>query len=102
MKEKGRQHFGTAETARGPLEGMFRRMDFKPLVFGTFGEMSSNVKEMVNMAIEYGVDHLGRTITATIVDGVRKTLRRRYKTQLSLAVWRRLLYILNRAKYVGT
>ncbi len=30
-------------------------MDFNPLVSGTFGEMSSNVKEVVNMAVEYGV-----------------------------------------------
>ena len=59
MKEKDRHYFGTAETARGPLESLFRRLDFKPLVFGTFGEMSSNVKEVVNMAVEYGVEHLG-------------------------------------------
>ena len=57
MKEKDRHHFDTAETTRGPLEGIFRRLDFKPLVFGTFGEMSSNVKEVVNMAVEYGVEH---------------------------------------------
>ena len=37
MKEKDRQHFGTAETARGPLEGIFRKLDLKPLVFGTLG-----------------------------------------------------------------
>jgi hypothetical protein len=40
MKEKDRDHFGTVETTRGPLENLFRRVDFKPLVFGTFGEMS--------------------------------------------------------------
>jgi hypothetical protein len=34
------------------LENLFRRLDLKPLVFGTFGEMSSNVKEVVNMAVE--------------------------------------------------
>jgi hypothetical protein len=50
-KKKDRKHFGTAETARGPLEGIFRRLDFKPLVFGTFGEMSSNVKEVLSMAV---------------------------------------------------
>ncbi len=58
---------------------MFRRMDFKPLVFGTFGEMSANVKEVVDMTVEYGVEHLGRTMAATTVDGVRTTLRRRYR-----------------------
>ncbi len=52
MKEKDRQHFGTAEIANGPLEGMFRRLDFKTLDFGTFGEMSSNVKEVVDMAVD--------------------------------------------------
>jgi hypothetical protein len=85
MKEKDRDHFGTAETARGPLETLFMRLDFKPLVFGTFGEMSSNVKEVVYMAVEYGVEHLGRTMAATTVDGVRIALRRRYRTQLSMA-----------------
>ena len=52
-------------------------MDFKPLVFGTFGEMGSNVKEVVNMVVEYGVEHLGRTMAATTVDGVKTALRRR-------------------------
>ncbi len=53
---------------RGPLESLFRRMDFKSLIYGTFGEMSSNVKEVVNMAVEYGVEHLGETMAATTVD----------------------------------
>jgi hypothetical protein len=88
MKEKDRQHFGTSETVRGPLEGIFRKLDFKPLVFGTFGEMSSNVKVVVDMAVEYGVEHLGRTMAATTMDGVRTALRRRYMTHLSLEVWR--------------
>ncbi len=49
--------------------------------------MSSNVKEVVDMAVEYGVGHLGRTMAATTVDGViSKTLKRRYMTQLSVAV----------------
>jgi hypothetical protein len=103
MKEKDRHHFGTAETARGPLEGMFRRLDFKLLVFGIFGEMISNVKEVVNMAVEYGVEHLGRAMAATTVDGVRTTLWRRYKAQLTVAAWRGYAnLILDRVKYVGT
>ncbi len=103
IKEKDRQHFGTAESAREPLESQFRRLDFKPLVFGTFGEMSSNVKEVGNMAVEYGVEHFGRTIAATTVDEVRTTLRRRYMTQLSVAVWKGYAnLILNMVKYVGT
>ena len=103
MRDKDRQYFGTAETTRGPLESLFRRLDFKPLVFGTFGEMSTNVKEVVNMAVEYGVEHLGRSMAATTVDGVRIALRRRYMTQLSVAIWRGYAnLILDRVKYVGS
>jgi len=93
----------TVATARGPLESLFMRLDFKPLVFGTFGEMSSNVKEVVNMAVEYGVEHLERTMAATTVDGVRTALRRRYRTHMSLAVWRGYANLIpDRVKYVGT
>jgi hypothetical protein len=103
MKEKNRPYFGTAETARGPLESLFKRLDFKPLVFGTFGEMSTNVKEVVNMVVEYGAEHLGRSMSATTIDGVRTALRRRYRTQLSVAVWRGYAnLILDRVKYVGS
>jgi hypothetical protein len=68
LKQKDRDHFGTAGGDRGPLESIFRRMDFIPLVFGTFGESSSNVKAVMEMAVEYGVKHLGRTMAATTVD----------------------------------
>jgi hypothetical protein len=103
LREKDRQYFGSAETTRGPLESLVRRLDFKPLVFGTFGEMSSNVKEVIDMAVEYGVEHLGRSMAATTVDGVRIALRRRYRTQLSAAVWRGYAnLILDRVKYVGS
>jgi hypothetical protein len=54
------------------------------------------------MAVEYGVEHLSRTMVVTTVDGVRAALKRRYKTQLSVAVWRYANLILNRVKYVGT
>jgi hypothetical protein len=85
------------------LEGLLRRLDFKPLVFGTFGEMSSNTREVVNMAVDYGVEHLGRTMAATTADGVRTTLRGRYRTQLSLAILRGYAnQIMDRVKYVGT
>jgi len=41
-------------------------------------------------------------MAATTVDGVRIALRRRYKTQLSMAVWRGYAnLILDRVKYVG-
>jgi hypothetical protein len=103
LHKKDQEHFGTEETARGPLESLFRQLDFKPLVFGTFAEMSSNVKAVIEMAVEYGVEHLGRTMAATTVDAVRTALRRRYRTQLSMAVWRGYAnLILDRIKYVGS
>jgi hypothetical protein len=80
MPEKDRQHFGTSENARGPMETLLRHHNFKPLVFGTFAEMSSNVNMVVDMAVDYGVEHLGRTMAATTVEGVRTALKRRYKT----------------------
>ncbi len=79
---------GTAEANSGPPVSLFRQMDFKPRVFGTFGESGTSEIEVIEMAVEYGVEHLGRTITATIVDDVRMALRRRYMTQLSTVKWR--------------
>ena len=84
LKQKDRDHFGIADGSRGPLESLFMQLDFRPLVFGTFGECSSNVKAVIEMAVEYGMDHLGRTMAATIVDAVRMTLKRRYMAQLSM------------------
>ena len=73
------------------------------MVFGTFGEYSSSVKAVIEMAVEYGVDHLGRTMAATTVDAVRMALKRRYKAHLSTAVWRGYAnLILYRVKYVGS
>ena len=69
----------------GPLEAIFKTLDFKPLVFGTFAEASTNVGEFVELAVEYGVEHLGRTMAATSVESVRAALRRRYKTLLATA-----------------
>ncbi len=55
------------------------------------------------MAVEYGVEHLGKSMAATTVDGVRIALRRRYRTHLSVAVWRGYAnLILDRVKYVGS
>jgi len=64
----------------GPLEAIFKTLDFKPLIFGTFAEASTNVEEFAELAVEYGVEHLGRTMAATSVDYVKAALRRRYKT----------------------
>ena len=86
LKEKDKVHFGTEENVRGPLESLFRHVDFKPLMFGTFGECITSVKEVPKIAVEYGVEHLGRSMAATTVNAVRMTLRRRFATQLSCAV----------------
>jgi hypothetical protein len=96
-------HFGTAEGSIGPLEAIFRQLDFKPLVFGTFAEINTNVREFIETAVEYGVEHMGRTIAATTVDAVRMALRRRYRTQLAMAAWKGYgNLVMYRNKYVGT
>ena len=75
LHRKDREHFTTAEGRVGPLEAIFRQLDFKPLVFGTFAEISRNVKDFIETAVEYGVDHLGRTMAEPIVYAVRMSLR---------------------------
>jgi len=103
LKEKDRVHFGTKENIRGPLESLFRHLDFKPLVFGTSRECNTSVKEVLKIAVEYGVEHLGRSMAARTVDTVRMALRRRFATQPSTAFWRGYAYlILDKVKYVGT
>ena len=55
------------------------------------------------MAVEYGVEHLGRTMAARTVEAVKTALRRRYRTQLATSVWKGYAkLILDRVKYVGT
>ena len=80
LKRKDSVHFGTLEQGKGPLESIFWQIVFKPLVFGSFGEMSSNVVQLVETTVEYGVEHLGKNKAATTVDTVRTALRRRYMT----------------------
>jgi hypothetical protein len=78
-------------------------LDFKPLVLGTFGECNTSVKEVLKIAVEYGVEHLGRSMAATTVDAVRMAPMRRFATRLSTAVWRGYAnLILDMVKYVGT
>jgi hypothetical protein len=55
----------SADGAVGPLEAIFRTLDFKLMVFGTFAEASTNVGEFVELAVEYGVEHMGRNMAAT-------------------------------------
>ena len=80
IKRTDKLHFRTEEGARGPSEMIFTQIVFKPLVFGTFGETSSNVRELVEIATEYGAEHLDRNMAAPTIDMVRATLRRRYRT----------------------
>jgi hypothetical protein len=92
-----------AERARGPLEIIFIQLDFKPMVFGSFAEMSSNVKDFVEMAVEYGVEHLDMSMAASTPDGLMVALRRRYIAQLYLTAWRGYSnLVMDRTKYVGT
>ena len=72
-------------------------------MFGTFAESSSNVREFIETAVEYGVEHMGRTIAATTVDAVRMAPRKRYRTHLAMTAWKGYAnLVLDRTKYVGT
>ena len=62
------------------METVFKQIDFKPLVFGSFGEMSKGVKEFIMLAVDYGAEHLERTMAATTVEVVKGALRRQYKS----------------------
>ena len=96
-------HHSTTEGGRGPLETIFRQLNFKALVFiGTFGETSLNVGELVETAVENGVEHLGRNMAASTVETIRVASRQRYKAQLSMATWRGYAnLLLDMTKYVG-
>jgi hypothetical protein len=56
---------------RGPLETIFRQLEFKSMIFGTFGEMSSNVQDLINLAVDYGAEHFGRSMATSTLDTVR-------------------------------
>jgi hypothetical protein len=72
------------------------------MVFGTFGEMSSNVKDFVDLAMDYGAEHLGKSKAALTLDTLRQALKPRYRAQLSMASWRGYAnLILDHTKYVG-
>ena len=85
LRRKDKVHFGTGEGSRGAIETIFRQVVFKPLVFGTLREMSSNARELIEMAVKYGVEHMGMNMATTTVVIAGSTFRRRYKTHLSLA-----------------
>jgi hypothetical protein len=72
------------------------------MVFGTFGEMSSNVKDFIDLAVDYGAEHLGKSMAASTMDMVRQALKRRCRAQLSMASWRGYAnLILDRTEFVG-
>ncbi len=47
------------------------------MVFGSLGEMSSNVKDFVDLAADYGAEHLGKSMAALTLYTLRKALKRR-------------------------
>ncbi len=58
--------------------------------------------DLVEFAVEYGVEHLGRSMAAGTVEAFKTSLRRRYIAQLSIAAWRGYAnLILDMPKYFG-
>ena len=49
------------------------------MVFGTFGEMSLDVHDFVNLVVDYGAEHVGKSMAASTLDMVRQALERRFK-----------------------
>ena len=57
----------------------------------------------MELAKEYGVEHLDRTMSATSVESIKVALKRRYKTQLATSAWMGYAnLVLDKTKYVGT
>ena len=51
LHKKDKTHFGTAEGAIGPVEALFRQLDFRSPVFETFAKSSGNVREFIETAV---------------------------------------------------
>ena len=84
------------------LESIFSQSDFQGLAVGTYGEISSNVRKMVSIAVEYGYKHLGASILASDLDAVKNSIRRRFHTTIAMASWRGYAnMLLGRIQYVG-
>ncbi len=60
--------------------------------------------KLVEIAVEhYGAKHLGRNMATPTIDLVRVTLRRRYRTKVSMTAWKGYAnLVLDMTKYVGT
>jgi hypothetical protein len=60
------------------------------------------MKNLIEAAVDYGVEHLRKSMAASTMDMVSHALKRRYMSQLSMTSWRRYAnLILDRIKYVG-
>ena len=102
LHTQDKKYFDTGETDTGPLETILRQGDFHGLAFGTYGEISSNVRKLVSMATEYGHKHLAKTIMAKDLDAAKATIRRRFHARIAMASWRGYAnMLLGRVQYVG-
>jgi hypothetical protein len=45
--------------------------------------MSTNVKDYIELAVDYGAEHMGRTMACTTMEAMETTLRRRFRSKLS-------------------
>ncbi len=52
LRRKDHAHFGTSKGVKGPLETIFKKLDFKPLVFETFKEISEGGKEVLEIELD--------------------------------------------------
>jgi hypothetical protein len=46
--------------------------------------MISNVKDFLELALDYVADHMGKSMAALTMDAVRQALKRRYIAKLSM------------------
>jgi hypothetical protein len=53
LRRNNRAHFGTPKKEKGPLESIFKKLDLKPIIFGTYGEMSNGVNEVLEIDVDY-------------------------------------------------
>ncbi len=71
------------------METEFKRLDFKPLVFGTFGEASTNVKTVVDMAVEYvRCGALGAIDGNNYSEECQSIVKEKIPHAVEVAVWR--------------
>ena len=65
--------------------------------------MSDGVKEVLEIAMDYGTEHLGTCMATTTTEAVKVALGLRYRSQLSMTTSRGFVnLLLYMTKYVGT